>query len=213
MVSPALLPGLEKTAVQAVGAPAPAPPPDPTGRAPLDLYPTPDGRLAHLSGRLSFDLPRGWKAPVEAPGGATLIDADGKSGAGLAFHPEGSPDWLEPAEFKRRLRTYGSLEDSPVFETVTVGPRFGTRRRWTTHFYKGSKKTLGKDEQVLLTETILVPDLEGIYVFWFRAPKAEFAARRAGFAELLRGLRLPPPGPDAWRPPIKERRAAVPVWD
>lgn len=107
----------------------------------------------------------------------------------------------------------GTTEDSPLFETVTLSGRFGTRRRWTTHRYKGSWKKLGADSEVLLTETILVPDLEGIYVLWFRAPKKEFAARRAGFVELLGGLKLPPPGPDAWRPTTKERRLAVPASD
>lgn len=234
-----ILPGLEKT-VEATPAPAPPPaapaPPAPatrppaesrpvpaagppqaavgtTSRAPVPLFPTPDGRLAYLGGRLSFDLPRGWKAPVEAPGGAALVDGDGRSGAGAAFHPQGSPDWRDPADFRRSLRAQGSVEDSPLLETVTVGRWYGTRRRWTTHRYKGPRLTLGKDAEVLLTETLLVPDVDGIFVFWFRAPKEEFAARRPGFAELLKSLRLPPPGPDVWRPTPKERRLAVPAAD
>lgn len=179
----------------------------------MPLFPTPEGRLAYLGGRFSFETPNGWKFPVEGPGGAVIVDAAGRAGAGVAFHPEGSPDWEDPAEFKRRLRSLGTTEDSPLFETVTLGGRYGTRRRWTTHRYKGSWMKLGADSEVLLTETILVPDLEGIYVLWFRAPKKEFAARRAGFVELLGGLKLPPPGPDAWRPTPKERRLAVPASD
>lgn len=105
------------------------------------------------------------------------------------------------------------MEDSPLFETVTLGKRYGVRRRWTTHRYKGKWNKLGADADVLLTETMMFPDLEGIYVFWFRAPKAEFAERRAGFSELLRGLALPPAGPDAWRPNPRERRQAVPAAD
>lgn len=231
-----ILPGLEKT-VEAAPAPAPGPAPlpatpaspppappapatgppqaavDRTSRAPVPLFPTPDGRLATLGGRFSFDLPRGWKAPVEAPGGAALVDGDGRAGAGAAFHPQGTPEWRDAADFRRSLRAQGSVEDSPLLETVTLGRWYGTRRRWTTHRYKGPRLTLGKEAEVLLTETLLIPDADGIYVFWFRAPKEEFAARRAGFAELLKSLRLPPPGPDAWRPTAKERRLAVPAWD
>lgn len=201
--------------------PAPVPQPLPAlpsplaqaERSPLPLYPTPDGRLAYLGGRFSFEVPRGWKAPIEAPGGAVLVDGDGRAGVGAAFHPEGSPDWEDPADFKHRLRSLGELEDSPLLETVVVGGRFGTRRRWTTTRYKGPWHKLGEKAETLLTETILVPDLEGIYVVWFRAPKAEFAARRAGFVELLKSLRLPAAGPDAWRPTAKERRLAVQAWD
>lgn len=232
-----ILPGLEKRVDPASPAPAappplegplpvpeaeapppPAPPTQPaaverTTRAPVPLYPTPDGRLAYLGGRVSFDLPRGWKAPVEAPGGTALVDGDGRSGAGVSFFKEGEPGWESPADYKRRLRSWGSVEDSPLFKTVTVGGRYGTRRRWTTHRYKGPWLKLGRDSEVFLTETLLIPDLEGIYVVWFRAPKEEFAERRGGYAELLKSLRLPPAGPDAWRPTPKERRLAVPAWD
>lgn len=206
-----ILPGLEKR-VDPVVAPT-ASVIDPTERAPLPLYPTPAGRLAHLGGRLYFELPRGWKAPVEAPGGAALVDSEGRAGAGVAFHPEGSPEWEEPGEFKRRLRTLGSVEDSPLFETITLDGRYGVRRRWTTHRYKGPSTKLGAEGDVFLTETIMVPDLEGLYVLWFRAPKAEFKARRAGFSELLRTVQLSPPTPDAWRPNAKDRRSAVPAAD
>lgn len=206
-----ILPGLEKRVDPVL--PPQASILDPTERAPAPLFPTPDGRLVTFGGRLSVDLPRGWKAPVEAPGGVALVDGEGRAGAGAAFHPEGSPEWEDPADFKRRLRTLGAVEDSPLFEPVTLGGRYGVRRRWTTHKYKGPWTKLGGDAEVFLTETILVPDQAGIYVLWFRAPKGEFVPRRAGFAELLRSLRLSPPGPDAWRPSAKERRLAVPAWD
>lgn len=209
-----ILPGLERRVEPAASGTAAAhTPAEPTDREPLPLYPTPEGRLAALGGRFSFELPRGWKAPVEAAGGAALVDGAGRAGAGVSFYAEGEPGWESPADFKRRLRSWGSVEDSPLFETVKVGDRYGTRRRWTLHRYKGAWTKLGQEADVMLTETVLVPDLEGIYVLWFRAPKAEFAERRAGFAELLRSLRLPPAGPDAWRPTPKERRSAVLAWD
>ncbi|TBR23250.1 hypothetical protein EPO15_06325, partial [bacterium] len=157
-----ILPGLDQRV-----APRPQPaqpsPLDPVERLSLPLYPTPEGTLAYLGGRFTFDMPHGWKYPLEAPGGAVLVDADGRAGAGAAFHAAGSADWEDPADFKHRLRSLGGLEDSPLLETVVVGGRFGSRRRWTTHRYKGPWTKLGAEPEVLLTETLLVPDLEGIY--------------------------------------------------
>lgn len=182
-------------------------------RRPLPLVPTADGRFAVALERLYFELPSGWKAPVEAPGGALALDGDGLGAASLAFHPEGSERWSEPADVRRRLRSNGSIEDGGLLQTVTLSGRYGTRRRWTTHRYKGKWSRLGAAEEVVYTETILVPDPEGIYLLSFQAPKKEFDRRRAGFAELLRSVRLPKPRGDAWLPDLKSRRLAVPAGD
>ncbi|MBI3298807.1 MAG: hypothetical protein HYZ75_11620 [Elusimicrobia bacterium] len=235
-----ILPGLERRvepaknpAAPAAPAPAPlalevstaavrlptwstAPPPEPPGpapRPPAPIVPTPGGRFAYLSDRLYFELPRGWKAPVTAPGGATIVDGAGRSAATAAYHPEGSPAYDDPEAYRARLRSQGSIEDSAHLETVTLSGRFGTRRRWTTHRYKGSWHKLGEKEEVLYTEAILIPDPKGIYIFSFKALKTEFSARRAGFAELLRSVRLPRPDGPMPLPDPKSRRLAVAAWD
>ena len=183
----------------------------PPAPIPVTLIPTPEGRFAVISERFYFELPKGWKTPVAASGGATLIDGEGRAGATVAFHPSGSPEWSPPEDFRRRLRSQGSVEDSPELETVTLAGRFATRRRWTTYRYKG--KLLGSSKEVLYSETLLIPDPEGVYLISFRATKAEFKARRAGFSELLRSMRLPKAnGPD-WQPDIRSRRLALPAAD
>lgn len=187
------------------------PPQGPPAPIPVTLVPTPEGRFAVLSERFYFELPRGWKPPVTAPGGATLIDGEGRAGATVAFHQEGSADWSPADEVRRRLRSQGSVEDPPDLETVTLSGRFAIRRRWTTHRYKG--KLLGTKEEVLYSETLLVPDPEGIYLISFRAAKAEFKARRAGFSELLKSLRLPKAHGPLWQPDVKSRRLALPAAD
>lgn len=142
-----------------------------------------------------------------------IVDGDGRSAATAAFHPIGSPEWDEPDDYRRRLRSHGSVEDPATLETVTLSGRFGTRRRWTTHRYKGSWKRLGEKDEVLYNEAILIPDPGGIYVLSFKALKTEFPARRAGFAELLKSVRLPKPDGEPWLPDPKSRRLAVPAWE
>lgn len=187
------------------------PPQGPPAPIPVTLIPTPEGRFAVVSERFYFELPKGWKAPVAAPGGATLVDGEGRSGATVAFYPEGSAEWSPPEDFRRRLRSQGSIEDSLELETVTLAGRFATRRRWTTYRYKG--KLLGTKKEVLYSETLLIPDPDGVYLISFRAMKAEFKARRAGFAELLKSIRLPKPNGPAWQPDVKSRRLALPASD
>ena len=64
--------------------------------------------------------------------------------------------------------------------------------------YRYARGTLvGSETEVIVTETVLVPDGSGIYTARLRAPRGEFDAALPAYREFLLQLVLGPPKPKA----------------
>jgi hypothetical protein len=90
----------------------------------------------------------------------------------------------------------GGLEDPAAVYEVRVGSRTGLGARTTSHSYKQGT-LVGSEQSVIVTETILIPDIAGMFTARLRAPREEFAKILPGYREFLLQLQPGPPQKEA----------------
>jgi len=132
-------------------------------------------------------VPLGWKGPISVPGGERYAAPGGKAYFEIIRRSRNSKDWAEPREFRRRLRDLGMIADRHVLDTVRITDRFGSRVRYTTHFYHDHWH-IGERRDDFYTEEIYIPERLAYFLIRYRAPKDLFLHRYPGYQAFLKSL-------------------------
>ncbi len=134
-----------------------------------------------------------WGAPLRAPTGLAWRRPGGEARVAVFFTSATAPGFAGYDEAVRQMRSAAdNLEDPAAVYEVRVGTRTGQGARRTAHEYKEGS-LVGSEESVTVTETVLVPDPNGVYTARLRAPRGEFEKVLPAFREFLIQLVLGQP--------------------
>ncbi|MBI4677903.1 MAG: hypothetical protein HY748_10005 [Elusimicrobia bacterium] len=115
----------------------------------------------------------GWGSPVRIRGGLEWRQPQGRARIALVWFTQDMREYKSPAEHLAALRSAGSPEDDHKVSEVVFCSRTGYEARYTTYFYPEGT-LVGSLVKVYLTETLLVPEPEGVFFLHYRAEKAHF---------------------------------------
>jgi hypothetical protein len=138
----------------------------------------------------------GWGKPVRIRGGLEWREPKGKARIALVWFTEDMKEYKSPAASLAALRSAGSPEDDHKVAEVVFSSRPGYEARYTTYFYPEGTLT-GSLVKVYVTETLLVPESDGVFFLHYRAEKKDFLKSHPLFRTFRDKIVLkpnPPPG-------------------
>ena len=137
--------------------------------------------------RFSFEMKRGWKGPEAVEGGVRFRRAT--ASISVSYHLEGSPGWKAPKAYRQWMRQQGATEDTHVVDEVALSSKTAAHVVYTTHQYD-PQYLLGAKQEVLTTELLMLPDLEGVFVVRYEAAQDDFWRYRRVYERFLESLVL-----------------------
>ncbi len=136
-----------------------------------------------------------WGPPRRAPQGLEWHEPKNRARIGVLLYSKGAPDYREPREVVRELKTFGSPEDSHSSFEVAVSSRPGVGVRYTVYHYPEPYLT-GSVVMVSVTETDVIPVEAGHFLVQLRARQEDFDRFYGAFSDFRRQLRLERPPKD-----------------
>lgn len=134
-----------------------------------------------------------WGPPAKVGTGLAWRKPGGEARVAVFFTSATVQGFVGYEEAVRQMRAaVDALEDRAALYEVRVGTRTGTASRLTSHSYPEGTLT-GSETKVVLTETVLVEDPNGMYTARLRAPRGEFEKVLPSFREFLLQLVLGQP--------------------
>lgn len=137
----------------------------------------------------------GWGEPLRTARGVEWRDPAGGARAAVWYTPNAARGFQGWDAAVRELRAGAAVDGPSRLEEVKVATRTALAGRSSRWVYPESS-LVGSEQRVLVTETVLVPDGEGLYTARLRAEKSEFERTRPAFRRLLEQLVLGPPAPE-----------------
>lgn len=134
----------------------------------------------------------GWGKPAAVRGGLEWREPKGRARIAAVFLKAGDPGHKPLGEYLLDLKQAGSPEDAHAVVPVTYFPRPAWAAVYTLYEYP-QPYLVGSRVRVLVTETVVAEDPEGLYVLRVRAEKDHFAEARARFRRFLSYLILTAP--------------------
>lgn len=127
-----------------------------------------------VKGKYTYVDMLGWGSPRRVRGGLEWRQPQGQAAIGLVWYTQDMKEYKSPEEHLRVLRSAGSPEDDHKVEEVVFCSRPAYEARYTTYYYPEGT-LVGSISKVYVTETLLVPEPEGVFLLHFRAEKKHFA--------------------------------------
>lgn len=156
---------------------------------------------------LSWRDSLGWGDPRRVAEGYEWRAPEGQARAVVFFTTASAPGFAGFDAAKRELTRRSSVDDTGALTEVRVSTRVGLAGRSTSYGYPDGT-LVGSEVEVVVTETVLIPDAYGTWTARLRAPRGEFAAVLPKFREFLTQLVFGPPRKKAEAKP----EAAMPVF-
>lgn len=125
-----------------------------------------------------------WGPPIKVRGGLEWRHPQGRARVAAVFLRPGDPGYKPADEYLRDLKQAGSPEDSHALHAVLVSSRPAWSAIYTLYDYPEPYLT-GSKVRVLVTETVVVPDTEDLYLFRLRAEREHFRQARERFKRFL----------------------------
>lgn len=123
--------------------------------------------------RFSFEIKRSWKGPEPAVGGPIFTEPKGRAAVSVAFHAQGEPGYKPPTAYRQHMREQGAVHDSHILTELLISSRTASRAVYTSYRYH-PEYLLGEQVQTRMTDHIMIPDEEGIYVVRYEADRRHF---------------------------------------
>lgn len=124
-------------------------------------------------GAISYVDQLGWGAPRKIAGGLEWREKKDRARLAMTFLTPGTKGYKSSDEYKRTLRDAGSTEDSHRLEEIPFSGRKAYQARFTTYVYPEGT-LVGSLSQVFVTEVIMVPEPDGIFLLIYRAQRKDF---------------------------------------
>jgi hypothetical protein len=130
------------------------------------VKPIPAGRFAYID-------TLGWGPPRKAPGGLEWVEPGKKAMVQVLFLQPGMAGYKPPEQYLVDMREAGSPDDSHNLYEVALASRTASAARYTIYQYPQASLT-GSEVRVYVTETMMVQDVDGIYIIRLRALRESF---------------------------------------
>lgn len=137
-----------------------------------------------------------WGEPIRLANGLEWRAPKGGARAAVWYTTAAAKGFLGYAEAVRQLRAGVGAEGESALTEVRVGTRAALSGRTSRWIYPEGT-LVGSASRVVVTETVLVPDGEGMYTARLRAEQDAFEEAAPRFRRLLEQLYLGPPKPKA----------------
>lgn len=137
-----------------------------------------------------------WGEPIRLANGLEWRAPKGGARAAVWYTTASAKGFLGYEEAVRQLRAGVGAEGEAALAEVRVGTRAALAGR-TSRWVYPENTLVGSASRVIVTETVLVPDGEGMYTARLRADKDAFEEAAPRFRRLLEQLTLGPPKPKA----------------
>lgn len=141
--------------------------------------------------RFSYIDTLGWGDPSRIEGGLEWRRSRGGPAVAVLFLRPGTPGYRPADRYLRDLRSEGSPEDVHAAWSVVVASRTAQATRHTAYHYPEGA-LLGSAAEILVTETLLVPEAEGFHLIRCKAGRREFEALRPRFRRFIENLVFEP---------------------
>ncbi|MBI5210982.1 MAG: hypothetical protein HY927_13515 [Elusimicrobia bacterium] len=157
-------------------------------------------RVAGGNGKFTYVDVLRWGPSVRVKGGLEWREPKGHARIAAVFQTRGMEGFVPAPEQLRQLRTVGSPEDSHRVDNVKFCSRPGYKVRYTTYYYPQGTM-VGSLVKVYVTQTLMVPEPEGVFLLHYRAEKEHFERFYPLFDRFQRMLVLRPLAPSHSPPP------------
>lgn len=130
-----------------------------------------------------------WGEPQKINGGLEWKQPQDKARLAVTFFPQGTKGYKSKEDALEHMRSTGSPEDSHLVTESMISSRKAYTTRYTTYYYPPGT-LVGSTVKVFVTETVMVPEPDGVYFLHYRAQRSDFKKYHNYFKRFIRHLRL-----------------------